>query len=172
MSYKHLNIEQRHYIELEHKKGSSQTEIAQILEINQSTVSREISRNTGLKGYRHKQAHEKSKYRHKAKVKQVKMTEEICQKITSLLEKDWSPEQISGRLKTDEYSISIHHETIYQYILSDQKQGGTLYKHLRHQKKTYRKRYGSAHTRNGIINRVDIDHRPTVASNSQLKISI
>lgn len=53
--------------------------------------------------------------------------------------------------------------------MKDKKAGGTLYKHLRHQKKTYRKRYGSAHNRTGIPNRVDIDERPEEA-NKRLRI--
>ena len=55
--------------------------------------------------------------------------------------------------------ISLHHETIYRYILADKKQGGQLYKCLRHQNSRYRKRYGSAHNRTGIPNRRDIDER-------------
>jgi IS30 family transposase len=42
-----------------------------------------------------------------------------------------------------------------------------LYKHLRHQGKTYRKRYGSTHNRTGIPNRVDIDQRPAAANNRE-----
>ena len=83
--------------------------------------------------------------------------------IKSYLKKDYSPEQISGRLKLEGH-CSIHHETIYQYILTDKRNGGELYKHLRHQNKTYRKRYGSAHNRNGIKDRVDIDERPEIAN--------
>jgi len=62
--------------------------------------------------------------------------------------------------------MNSHHETIYQYILADKQSGGDLYKHLRHQNKTYRKRYGSAHkrNRNGIPNRTDIDDRPEVVN--------
>ena len=60
--------------------------------------------------------------------------------------------------------ISLHHETIYQYILTDKRQGGELYTYLRHQNKTYRKRYGSAHNRTGIPNRKDIDQRPAQAN--------
>ena len=63
--------------------------------------------------------------------------------------------------------INLHHETIYQYILVDKQAGGTLYKHLRHQNKPYRKRYGSAHNRTGIPNRVDIEQRPQEASESK-----
>jgi IS30 family transposase len=48
--------------------------------------------------------------------------------------------------------------------LADKKAGGTLYKHLRHQKKTYRKRYGLARNRTGIPNRIDIEQRPQEAN--------
>jgi len=81
---------------------------------------------------------------------------------------DYSPEQITGRLELEGRSF-VHHETIYQYILADKKNGGELYTHLRHQQKTYRKRYGSAHNRTGIKNRVDIDERPEVA-NTRMRV--
>jgi IS30 family transposase len=137
--------------------------IAQALGRTQSTISRELKRNIGKKGYRHKQADRLSQERHKGKPKAVKMTEAIKQQIKAHLEQDWSPEQIAGRLK-QEGVVSLHHESIYQYVLADKQGGGTLYKHLRHQNKTYRKRYGSAHNRTGIPNRVDIDERPEVAN--------
>jgi len=57
--------------------------------------------------------------------------------VERCLREDWSPEQISGRLRRD--GIQISHERIYQHVLQDQKKGGTLYKRLRHQK-TYRKK--------------------------------
>jgi IS30 family transposase len=77
------------------------------------------------------------------------------ERITSLLRKDWSPEQIVGRLRVTG-EISLDHETIYQYILADKQAGGDLYKHLRHQNKTDRKRYGHPRNRTGIPNRVDM----------------
>ncbi len=49
-------------------------------------------------------------------------------------------------------------------MLTDKNAGGVLYKHLRHQDKTYRKRYGTAHNRTGIPNRIDIDKRPEIAN--------
>jgi IS30 family transposase len=101
--------------------------------------------------------------RHATKSKQVKLTDSVKERITSLLRKDWSPEQIVGRLGVTG-EISLHHETIYQYILADKQAGGDLYKHLRHQNKTYRKRYGHPRNRTGIPNRVDIDERPEIAS--------
>lgn len=166
MSYKHLYPEERHYIEIELKNGTSQNKIAESLGRSQSSISRELGRNTGQRGYRNKQAESLAQERHKNKPKEVKLTDEIKCIINTHIEDDWSPEQIAGRLKNDGV-ISLHHETIYQHILADKKAGGELYKHLRHQNKTYRKRYGSAHNRSGIPNRVDIDERPEEANNRE-----
>lgn len=166
MSYKHLNLAERYYIEVEKKAGRSMNKIAQAMGRTQSTISREMKRNIGKKGYRHKQADCLSRERHRDKPKAVKMTEWIKQQIKSYLEQDWSPEQVAGRLKY-EGVVSLHHESIYQYVLADKQAGGTLYQHLRHQNKTYRKRYGSAHNSTGIPNRVDIDKRPEVVNKRQ-----
>ena len=163
MSYFHLSLEERHYIEVELSLGVSLNKIAETLGRSQGTISREVSRNTGQRGYRHKQAQGLSEKRHQDKPKAVKLTDEIKQCINEYLVEDWSPEQIAGRLKKDGV-IDLHHETIYQYVLVDKEAGGDLYKHLRHQNKTYRKRYGSAHNRTGIPNRVDIDERPDEAN--------
>ena len=144
------------------------SEIAVKINRSQSTISREIFRNTGGRGYRHKQAQKLTIERHNDKNKSVKLTPELITVINEYLNKDLSPEQISGRLKLDNRNY-VHHETIYQYILMDKKNGGELYKHLRHQNKTYRKRYGSAHNRTGIVDRVDIDERPEEA-NKRLRV--
>lgn len=166
MSYQHLSLEERHYIELSMKNEKSLTKIANDLGRSQSTISREVTRNSGQRGYRHKQANRQAQQRHVKKNKATKMTTEITDIIDDYICLDWSPEQVAGRL-SQEGVIDLHHETIYQYILSDKCSGGELYKHLRHQKKTYRKRYGAAHNRNGIPNRTDIDERPEVVNKRQ-----
>lgn len=166
MSYTHLSLEERHYIEVEIKRGVSQNMISHALKRSQPTISREIDRNSGLRGYRHKQANEAALKRHLEKLKSIKLTEPVKKLLKHYIEEDWSPEQVAGRLKADGI-ITLHHETIYQYVLADKDNGGTLYTHLRHQNKTYRKRYGSAHTRSGIKNRVDIDERPEAANNRE-----
>ena len=166
MSYKHLSLEERHYIELSLKEGVSQNKISELLGRCQSSITREIKRNTGKRGYRHNQANNFAIGRHKNKEKFVKLTAEIKEQLNRDIKKDWSPEQIVGRLKLDD-GIHLHHETIYQYILEDKRTGGLLYKHLRHQNKTYRKRYGAGHNRTGIPNRVDIDERSEEANNRE-----
>jgi IS30 family transposase len=43
---------------------------------------------------------------------------------------EWSPEQISGRLKHEE-GIHISHKWIYQHIYKDKRNNGDLHRHLR-----------------------------------------
>ena len=74
MAYKHLSPEERHYIEIQRKQGASQNKIAQDLGRSQSSLSRELQRNTGQRGYRHKQAHRMARERHTVKAKCVKLT--------------------------------------------------------------------------------------------------
>jgi len=59
----------------------------------------------------------------------------------------------------------LHHETVYRYIIKNKQLGGKLYKHLRHQGKAYRKRYGYPNNRGAIPNRTDIDKRPWAVNN-------
>lgn len=163
MKYKHLSLEERHYIEVESKKGVSMNKISNNLCRSQSTISREIKRNTGFRGYRYKQANILTKKRHLEKRKQIKLNSKIKHLINLYIKKDWSPEQIGGRLKKENI-IQLHHESIYKYILKDKELGGNLYKHLRHKSKPYKKRYGSLNRREAIPNRVDIDERPEAAN--------
>jgi IS30 family transposase len=148
------------------KKEVSHNQMAKDLGRSQSTITREIRRNTELRGYRHKQADHLAAKRHATKSKSGKLNDEVKYLLSVCIRHDWSPEQIVGRLH-DEGLLSLHHETVYQFILADKVIGGQLYKHLRHQGKTYRKRYGSAHNRTGIPNRVDIDERPAAANNRE-----
>ena len=99
MSYEPLSLEERHYREIELKAGTSMNRIAKALGRSQSTISREMSRHTGQRGYRHKQANRLAKERHKNKPKAVKLTDEIKQLVNGYLKQDWNPEQNAGRLK-------------------------------------------------------------------------
>ena len=71
MVYKQLSLTERHYIEIQYKLGASMNKISQDLNRSQSTISREIARNTGKRGYRHKQANELAVNRHKEKDKRA-----------------------------------------------------------------------------------------------------
>lgn len=126
-----------------------------------STISRELKRNKGLRGYRPKQAQCLSDARRKEAAKVCKVTDDIRAAIRMLIRQDLSPQQVVGYLARHK-SLSLHHETVYQLIYADKANGGDLYTHLRVASKPYRKRYGSYDRRGKIKNRVSIDERPEV----------
>ena len=154
-SYTQLTYNQRYHIYTFMKAGIFQTEIAKIIGVHKSTISRELKRNRGKKGYRHIQAHKLAIGRRDKF--QSRITNEDWGLIEKLICLDWSPEQISEYCRV-ERELPISHEWIYQYIYRDKHNGGRLWKHLRCRKKR-RKRYGSYEKRGQIPNRVWIDER-------------
>ena len=54
-NYKQLSQAQRYQIEILKKAGKNQKEIAELLGVSAATISRELMRNKGQKGYRPKQ---------------------------------------------------------------------------------------------------------------------
>ena len=56
-SYQQLARKQRYQIFVLLKMGHNQTKIANAIGVHKSTISRELSRNLGERGYRPKQAH-------------------------------------------------------------------------------------------------------------------
>ncbi len=67
-SYKQLTQEQRYGIYSLIKTGQNQGEIAAVIGVHKSTVSRELRRNQGERGYRYQQAHREAIDRRKDKV--------------------------------------------------------------------------------------------------------
>jgi IS30 family transposase len=59
------------------------------------TISRELSRNTGNRGYRHKQANNLACERHQQKNKHIKLTAEIKHYISKKLKEYWSPNTVA-----------------------------------------------------------------------------
>lgn len=158
MNYTQLTREQRYQISALLKMGHNRTEIAAVIGKHKSTISRELSRNKGQRGYRPKQAHRKALSRRNHSRKRI--SGETWELIETKLRLDWSPEQVSGWLNRQS-AIQVSHEWIYQYILADKQAGGDLYRHLRCQKKR-RKRYGSYDRRGKMPNRVSIEERPAI----------
>src|ERR1700690_3130756 len=163
--YLHLTCEQRCQIYALLQSGHSQAHIARTIGVDPSTISRELVRNAGARGYRFKQAQEKASQRRKeASDKPRKMTPDLVELVgEKLTQEQWSPDQISGRLAKDGVAF-ISHERIYQHVWKDKKDGGKLYLHLRHSGKKYNKRKGKNSGRGLIPNRVDIDQRPSVVA--------
>jgi len=162
-TYTQLTQTQRYQIYALMKMGHQQTEIAKFIGVDKSTISRELKRNQGQRGYRPKQAHNLAMNRHKQGQRRIRS--ETWMLIEAKIHLDWSPEQISGWL-LKHYHIQVSHEWIYQYILSDKQTGGDLHKHLRCQKKR-RKRYGNHDRRGKLPNRRSIEERPEIVDHRQ-----
>jgi IS30 family transposase len=141
--------------------GVSQRQIALKLKVDRSTISRELKRNRGRRGYRFQQADTLATERRYAASAQPKcMTPDNTRIIEQKLQEGWSPDQISGRLELEEICISS--KTIYRHIWSDRQKGGLLYRYLRHKGKKYNHRVSAEAGRGCIPNRVDIKERPAI----------
>jgi IS30 family transposase len=77
------------------------------------------------------------------------------------LRRQWSPEQIAGRLRRDG-GWTISHETIYTHIWADKARGGSLFRDLRCATKQCRKRHGSYDSRGRLAGKRMIAERPAI----------
>jgi transposase, IS30 family len=161
--YHHLTYSERCQIYALRGRGDSQSSIAKALSVHRSTICRELKRNTGLKGYRCRQAQRKAdeKRRESSQGASKLHTNEI-DFIEKGLKLQWSPEQISGSMGLKEDLKKISHETIYKFVWQDKRSGGSLYKELRHHGKKYNRRSKSTAGRGCIPERVGIEERPAI----------
>lgn len=160
MSHTQLTQDERSQIYALWQQDFTMSKIAETIGYHKSTISREIKRNSGLRGYRPKQAQNLTNCRRKQAKKNIRLTDQIIKIIKTKLKVKWSPEQISGWMK-DHKMETVSHECIYQYVAWDRKFGGELYKDLRQGKRKRRKKYGTGKSARGQLkNRVSIDKRP------------
>ena len=157
--YHQLTEYQRYQLAALRKEGPPQKTMAANLGVHPSTISRELRRNRGQRGYRPRQTHQKTQQRRQAAAKAVKMTPAVIAQVEEKLRQEWSPEQIAGWLPRTR-GISLSHERIYRHVRTDCQAGGTLYTHLRQGHKKRKKRYGKPDSRGQIRDRVSIEKRP------------
>lgn len=160
-TYKQLTYDKRCQIYILNKSGFGQQSIADSLEVSQGTISRELKRNRGDRGYRHPQAQHKTDERRAQATKAYKMTPDMIRLITTKLRIKWSPEQISGWLLA-ERKVRLSYETIYLHIWADKAAGGELFTHLRRKGKAYQSRGKGQAGRGHIKNRISINERPAI----------
>ena len=163
-NYSQLTDSERNQFYALRKAKIPMTAIAKQLSRSRTTLYNELSRNTGLRGYRPKQAQQFTDIRRAQTVLPLKMTPKVIVYIEDKLGLQWSPEQIANVMEADPDGpgIAVSHETIYRHVWEDKRADGQLYTHLRHGLKKRRKRRGSKDSRGKIRNRVDIDRRPAI----------
>ncbi len=163
---KQITNEQRYQIEAYLKAKMSIEFIAKELDKHHTSIRREIKRNAQKRGgYNAKRAIMLADERKERYGRNRKFTSEIEKTVRLYIEgEQWSPEQITGYFKKIGKPM-VSHERIYQYLRDDKKNGGGLYKNLRHRLKHRKRPVGGKSI--PIKDRVSIDERPEAINNKE-----
>jgi transposase, IS30 family len=145
--------------------GESGRAIARALGRAPSTVCREIRAGGGRVRYRAIRA-ERGAQRRSGRPKATKLAgcRWLCAEVEKGLEREWSPQQISARLRVefpDDLEMRISHETIYQSLYVQSR--GELRRQLTAQLRTgrsTRRAQGRPLRRGRIVDMVNISQRP------------
>lgn len=114
--YRQLSLEERCTIAELHKAGRSLQQIAATLDRSPSTISRELTRNSGSQvGYRPAYAHEQA-WARRWSGSRLERNAELRTSVLHHLGAGWSPEQVSGRFALEAGRKVISLETIYRFI--------------------------------------------------------
>ena len=160
MTYKRVTQEERKLIYWWRREGYGVREVARRLRRSAGSISRELARNVGKKGYRHKQAHWKAQERAKRPGPR-RFTEAVRLDAEKRLLEGWTPEIISGRAR-HEGRAWVCKEAIYKHVYADAKAGGDLWRSLprAHRKRRRRCPREDGRGRGKIPNQRMIDTRP------------
>jgi IS30 family transposase len=161
MKYRQITREERYKISALRQVGLWPAEIARQVGRHRSTISRELVRNRSRSdgGYRPSKAQERANGRRSRSRRNRRFEGGDWCRVEQLLRRDWSPEQVAGRL-AKHGELSISHETIYRYVWADRAKGGDLHRHLRCVTKRRRKRYGRYDSRGRLAGKRMIAERP------------
>jgi len=167
MGYKRVTAEERALIYRWRKEDRPLREIARRLARDPGSVSREIARNKGGRGYRPKQAQAKAQAQAKRPGPR-RFTNAVRADAEARLKEGWTPEIIGERARL-EGRPHVCKETIYKHVYADAKAGGTLWKNLPRAKRKRRRRCPRQDGRGrGLIpNRRMIDTRPAEVETRQ-----
>lgn len=172
--YAHLDQTKRDRLQSLLASGCKQEVIAKILGINQSTVSREISRNRKKKrrkGGTKIGLYESSVAEHKALVRReaskyqgmkIEKNDQLQKYVIEKLRARWNPDEISGRMKKDKKHFYASKTAIYDWLRSSYGQSYCVYLYSRR----YRRKKKRRKTEKTLIpNRVGLEKRPLGAKN-------
>jgi IS30 family transposase len=170
IQYRRLSSAEREEVSRGLAQGGSASAIAMRIGRSPSTVSREVSRNSGTSGYRAfsagRRAKERASSRRNGKSR-LAQEDSLHRYVMEKLRKRWSPREIVKRIQEEyplETTMRISHEAIYRYIyvLPRGSLKQTLIKALR-QERAYRrkqKRGNVEETRGKIADMLSIEERP------------
>ena len=167
MTYRRMTWENRICIHRWSQEGQGVREVARRLGRAASSVSREMKRNRGRRGYRPKQAHEKAQAK-AGRSGPRRFTESVRADVEARLKEGWTPEMIGERARREGREW-VCKETIYQYIYADAKAGGSLWERLPRAKRQRHRRCPrhEGRGRGRIPNQRMIDTRPAEVETRQ-----
>ncbi len=159
--YHRVTKEERRLISCMRQAGDGLGEIARRLGRACSTISRELQRNRGKRGYCYRQADARAQARTKREVLQ-RFTPEMQEEVVRCLRYKKSSPQIISEQARQQGRPFVCKETIYQYLYADGKAGGRLWTLLT---RSHKKRYRRCSRNDGrgkgrIRNQRRIDTRP------------
>lgn len=159
--FSHLNQTKRDRLQALLDSGHNQKQIANVLKVNPSTISREIKHRKRINGY-----YDADTAQHKANVKRLKskyrgkkveQNRELREYIIRGLKQYRSPDEIAGRMKKEKQSFCINKDAIYGWLYSCWGQQYCRYLCS----KRYRKRKQKKNKRREMIpDRISISDRP------------
>ncbi|TDX96744.1 IS30 family transposase [Thiohalophilus thiocyanatoxydans] len=163
--YKRITMMEREEISIGLAQGWRYQEIARHLGRSPSTISREIARNSDSTGYRAVTAQTKAAQRCFRKPRKLVCDGRLRQIVLRGLRKQWSPQQISARLKQDypnDEQLRVSAETIYTYlyVLPRGELRRELLGYLRQHHKKRRPRSRGEDRRGQIPDMISIEERP------------
>ena len=166
-SDRYLDREERYEMARLRESGCSMREIGRRMSRAASTVSRELARNADPRagGYQPERA-DRLAWQRQRRPKPSKLARDpvLRARVQQLLDRRYSPEQVSGRLKVldpDDPAVRVSHETIYQSIYVYPR--GGLKRELQaalRSRRTVRRRRGRREMRGTIVAAVPIGARP------------
>jgi len=158
--YRHLATVDRQQIGLYLKEGKKLRRIAKLIGKGRSTVSYEVTANSVRGNYDWKKADAKAKLRRRqSKYQGMKVVDrpELRKFVVAKLKEDWSPEEISGRIRyVEKWLPYVSAKGIYKFVASVY--GRQVERFLRCKGK--KKKGGSRQKVSQLKDRVFVDKRP------------
>ena len=163
MNYRRVTNEHRLCLKTMLDAEISQAAIALKLGFHPSTISRELRRNSGRRGYRLKQAQLLADSRQQYRLRPRKMLPAIIAAVVQKIRLKWSPEQISNGFRINGYPY-VSPQTIYTFLHEEKKDGGSLWRNLRYSHKRRQRRFPNEERRGKIQNARPISERSESAN--------
>ena len=160
--FKHLVRSDRDRLEILLCKGHSQVEIAQVLKVDKSTISREIRKRKRKNG-----VYDSDAAQHKAGVKRsnskyqgmrVEANPELKRYIIRNLQKHRSPDEIAGRMRLEGQPFYASKKAVYHWLYSSYGDGYCKYLCTRRHRRKRQKR--NKQERVIIPNKISVLKRP------------